>query len=548
MYEAYFGFREKPFNLTPDPKFLYLSPKHHEAFAHLSFGLEQRGGFMVVTGEVGTGKTTLCRYFLDRLDENTISAFVIYPALSTTELLCAINCDLGIPCDGDRESEKSLIDALHRFLLDAHRDGKNVVVVIDEAQNLSRDVLEQVRLISNLETDTEKLIQIILIGQTELNEMLAQRDLRQLAQRVTARYHLTPLSRDEIKRYVDHRLAVAGRIGAVGFAPGALRAIRAYSNGVPRLINLACDRTLLAGYVLEEKHISADVARRAVAELEPPTFDAPEPWFRRLSWPSALLLVALAVLAGLASLAGVAVATGELPWGLTAAKGAVLEIAPGPDLAARTQTEQTEQFALRLATLSEDASRRASTDVLLERWGITAAERDGAGSSAELMAALAGQSELESTEIETTLEQLQVMDAPAVLEMSHPARSEPLYLALTSIASGTATVHFAPGDAYELPLDVVERYWTGRARLFWRDYDDLASMDVSSRLAWARARLQALGLLAPNREPQTEAFASALAELQKRILSSPTGNVGEETRMALYSLGSTYRTPRLVTP
>ena len=171
MYEAFFGFREKPFNLTPDPKFLYLSTKHNEAFAHLEFGLKQRGGFMAVTGEVGTGKTTLCRYFLERLDDDTVSAFILYPALGTTELLRSVNKDLGITSEGD--TDKSLIDSLHEFLLRSRVDGKNIVLVIDEAQNLSRDVLEQVRLISNLETDTEKLIQIVLIGQSELNDIFA---------------------------------------------------------------------------------------------------------------------------------------------------------------------------------------------------------------------------------------------------------------------------------------------------------------------------------------------------------------------------------------
>ncbi|HXV65235.1 MAG TPA: AAA family ATPase, partial [Vicinamibacteria bacterium] len=249
MYEAFYGFREKPFNLTPDPKFLYLSGKHHEAFAHLEFGLRQRGGFMVVTGEVGTGKTTLCRYFLDRLDQNTLSAFILYPALGATDLLRSVNRDLGV--ESDATSDKDLVDALHRFLLDSHESGKSIVLVIDEAQNLSRDVLEQVRLISNLETDTEKLIQIVLIGQSELNDKLAQNDLRQLAQRITARYHLTPLEGRELKQYIRHRLAVAGGIGQVDFTSGAFRAIRRYSKGIPRLINLICDRALLAGYVLE---------------------------------------------------------------------------------------------------------------------------------------------------------------------------------------------------------------------------------------------------------------------------------------------------------
>src|SRR3990172_9288967 len=301
MYEAFYGFREKPFNLTPDPKFLYLSGKHHEAFAHLEFGLRQRGGFIVVTGEVGTGKTTLCRYFLERLDESTLSAFILYPALGTTELLRSVNRDLGIAYDSHhKKSDKELIDELHDFLLRAREQGKNTVLVIDEAQNLSRDVLEQVRLISNLETATEKLIQIVLIGQPELNDMLVQRDLRQLAQRITTRYHLNPLSRSEMTQYIRHRLAVAGGIGRVDFTSGALLRIHGFSGGIPRLINLVCDRALLAGYVLEKSEIDRSVVRRAVKELGRAPASSEKRGLRRLgSLGARAVWLSIAALVGL---------------------------------------------------------------------------------------------------------------------------------------------------------------------------------------------------------------------------------------------------------
>ncbi len=204
MYEAWYGFAEKPFNLTPDPKYLYLSAKHEEAFAHLEFGRRERGGFILITGEVGTGKTTLARYFLSKLGADTRTAVVLYPALTAVELLRTILDDLHVAAHGD--SLKSLIDALHRFLLESRAAGHDVVLLIDEAQDLAAEVLEQVRLISNLETDTEKLIQIILIGQSELRDVLARHELRQLAQRITARYHLTPLSLPDTGEYVRHRL------------------------------------------------------------------------------------------------------------------------------------------------------------------------------------------------------------------------------------------------------------------------------------------------------------------------------------------------------
>ena len=242
MYESWYGFTEKPFNLTPDPKYLYLSRRHAEAFAHLEFGHRERGGFILITGEVGTGKTTLARYFLSRLPPDTHTAVVLYPALTASELLGSILDDLHVEAEGD--SLKSRVDALHRFLLEARAAGRNVVLLIDESQDLSAEVLEQIRLISNLETDTEKLIQIVLMGQSELRDLLARHELRQLAQRVTARYHLSPLDLAETDEYIRHRITVAGGEGKVGFTSEALRHVHRLSGGVPRLVNLICDRVI----------------------------------------------------------------------------------------------------------------------------------------------------------------------------------------------------------------------------------------------------------------------------------------------------------------
>jgi putative secretion ATPase (PEP-CTERM system associated) len=265
MYCSFYGIKEKPFSITPDPKYLFLGKTHKEAFAHLIYGIRERGGFIVVTGDIGTGKTTLCRALLSHLDANTLVAFVFNPTLSALELLKSINEDFGIRSDGN--TQKELIDELNRFLLEKRREGKNTVLIIDEAQNLQQEVLEHIRLLSNLETDTEKLLQIILIGQPEFREMLEQPGLLQLNQRVTVRYHLRPLTREETESYVSHRLSVAGAEEKIRFSPKALRKISRYTRGVPRLINVLCDRALLAGYTLHTREIDGRMIEQAYREV-----------------------------------------------------------------------------------------------------------------------------------------------------------------------------------------------------------------------------------------------------------------------------------------
>jgi general secretion pathway protein A len=265
MYCAFYGIREKPFSITPDPKFLYLGKTHKEAFAHLLYGIRERGGFIVVTGEIGAGKTTLCRGLLSHLDEDTLVAFIFNPTLSAIELLKSINEDFGIPSRGT--TKKELIDELNQFLLAKRKEGKNTVLIIDEAQNLDGEVLEQIRLLSNLETETEKLLQIILICQPEFQHILQQPLLLQLNQRVTVRYHLHALSAEETAEYIRHRLSVIDGEDKVFFSPEARKKIWRYTKGVPRLINVICDRALLAGYSTRRKHIDGKMIEQARKEV-----------------------------------------------------------------------------------------------------------------------------------------------------------------------------------------------------------------------------------------------------------------------------------------
>jgi len=265
MYEAFYGFKEKPFTLTPDPKYLYPSRAHREALDHLLYGIREREGFIVITGDVGTGKTTLCRAILSQLEEGTTTAVILNPVLSEDELLRAILHDFGLTGAGRTKNE--LIAELNEFLLRTITAGRRAVLIVDEAQNLSRGLLEQIRLLSNLETERDKLIQIALVGQLGLLKHLASPELKQLNQRVSVRYRLEPLSYQETCQYVYHRLMVAGGTTGLTIAPGALRAIYQHSRGIPRLINLAADRTLLRGFTEQSRQITRRTATAGIKSL-----------------------------------------------------------------------------------------------------------------------------------------------------------------------------------------------------------------------------------------------------------------------------------------
>jgi general secretion pathway protein A len=265
MYNELYGFRESPFNITPDPRFLFFSDRHREAFNHILFGIRERKGFIQVTGEVGAGKTTVCRAVLEELGPNVRTALILNPCLTSTQLLRAILTEFGLEARNDKVA---CLQVLNHFLLEQLALGNDVVLFIDEAQDLDFELLEQVRLLSNLETDQRKLLQIVLLGQPELREKLDERRLRQLRQRITVRYHLTPLSRAEMEQYIQHRLHVAGANGFPTFNRWALRSIYRYSGGVPRLINAICDKTLLCGYVTGDDHLTWRHVRRAIRDLE----------------------------------------------------------------------------------------------------------------------------------------------------------------------------------------------------------------------------------------------------------------------------------------
>ena len=287
MYTEFFGLNEKPFAITPDPRYLYMSARHADALAHLIYGISESGGFIQLTGEVGTGKTTLIRSLLEQLPAKAEIALILNPQLSTLEFLQVICQELRIPVAAVEDSVRARVDALNSYLLRAYAEARRIVLIVDEAQALTPELLEQIRLLTNLETPKKKLLQIILIGQPELRDLLDRPEMRQVAQRITGRYHLEPLGKDDTALYVRHRMKVAGAQSDV-FTPSAIRTLYRRARGIPRLINVVADRALLAAYTRDQRLVDRSIVVRAAAEV----FGR-----RRTSWrwwPAAAIPVALA--------------------------------------------------------------------------------------------------------------------------------------------------------------------------------------------------------------------------------------------------------------
>jgi general secretion pathway protein A len=582
MYTEFYGLREKPFSLSPDPRFLFLSASHREALAHLLYGIEQGEGFIAITGEVGTGKTTLCRTLLQRLEPGSEIAFLFNPQLSGLELLQAITAEFGLPVEG--QSRRELMAQLNAFLLTKKQEGRRVLLLIDEAQNLDSEALEQVRLLSNLETDTQKLIQIVLIGQPELDAMLESPHLRQLRQRISVRWRLNSLSASETREYVRHRLRVAAGKPLEVFTEMALREVHRRSAGIPRIVNRLCDRALLAGYSDGSREIGLGAVAQAQRELEgggdEPRTAIAERWRFPLGVAAGAFVVALAAAAGLwwqqkygpsfRSQTGGAERISEAPApapdrreGAQAAPAVARAAVAAPAAAAApvpqerpasTATAATAEAATTrpldlgvvLAESSPAATTAAALDARLRGWGMDTLDADQLSRS-QLRTLLENTGFSVLRLRRATLERLRSIGRPALIVLQ-PIDGAPRVLLLASLDRDTALIEGLGDGPQRVTTDQLARFWYGEALVPWRDHAELPRLlrrgDEGAGVLWLQQSLTHLGLFG---EPPTGAFEASTEAGVRAFQAAEAlpidGKVGPLTKIRLYERLPGYAAP-----
>ena len=522
MYLEYYGLREAPFSITPDPRYVFLSDRHRDALAHLLYGIGKggSGGFVQLTGEVGTGKTTLCRLLLEQLPDNTRVALVLNPKLSPVELVEAVCEELKLDITGRQGSLKALTDSLNAFLLDAYAQGLRVVLIVDEAQNLSTESLEQVRLLTNLETPTQKLLQIILLGQPELRELLDRPELRQLAQRITARYHLTPLDTAETEAYVRHRMAVAG-CARQPFSRLGLKALYRRSGGIPRLINIIADRALMAGYAREQANLGERLVDRAADEALP---GHARYWLRRHGAWAALVVLALA---------GAAV---TWAWQHRAAPpGFVAEPEPARPVPAPAPTDDDSE-ALRTALAGESDTAVFAFTQLLSRWHVDA-ERVSVRDAARCPALIAPG--LACLRGRASLDQLARFDRPLILLVGKAPHET--HVVLQGVGKDRVRIDLA-GQRHEVSRAALAQFWDGAFTVLWRVPDNVpARLERGANgpgVPWALDHLKTFdgGAGATPTASFDAAMQARVEKLQQAYGIRADGIIGPETLFALSSL------------
>jgi general secretion pathway protein A len=605
MYEEFYGFRDNPFRLTPDPDYLFLSTNHQEALGHLLFGIREGSGVVVITGEIGAGKTTLLRTLVRNLDDTTIIAYIFNPALSAVELLQTINTDLGLPASST--SKKELIDDLNRFLLAQQAAKRRVVVIIDEAQDLEPGVLEQLRLLSNLETEREKLLQIVLVGQPELRDTLARPELAQLDQRVTLRWHLGPLEEEETAAYVRHRIRVAseGR-EPVQFSARALSTTYRISKGIPRVINVLCHRALLIAYTREERRIDRVTILQAAREIGREDTPTNRKFPKVASSP---------LLAGLLVFLGTGMLVFASTHGWLPTRTATPQEDPTPASSRSTEagdmnvvsltastafvektipTEKTQQAeeqsslasvseeipTVQVATVSRGAEQSAPKDQstqtsqellqslqklslldsavqaangLLHAWGVDLLHEEEWQNGTIDLDAIAHTRRLEYLPLNGSFNLLSLLDLPAILELRTPGQHEIRFALLMGIHGDYCRV--LVGREQEIPSQILSEHWFGRAYLFWKDFERVnAPLTVGSvgqqvrRLYMLLSQTPGINtrLSASDRlDTFSQQTQEVVARFQKSKRLAPDGVVGPQTMITLYNSVPGYLRPSL---
>lgn len=548
MYTSFFGLREKPFAITPDPRYLYLSERHAEALAHLLYGINEAGGFIQLTGEIGTGKTTVIRSLLEQLPGHADVALILNPRVTPAEFLLTICEELHVHVpESGRGSTKVLMDLLGRHLLDTHARGRRVVLIVDEAQNLGTETLEQVRLLTNLETATTKLLQIILIGQPELRELLDRPELRQLAQRITGRYHLSPLSQAETAGYVKHRMRVAGAT-AEAFTPTALREVHRLSHGIPRVINVICDRALLGAFTQEDHRVGAALIRQAASEVY--GRPVPAPW---LKWATAGAVAAALMFVGLGL------------WGLFAERAGPSAAAPSPETTAATgplpvtpDPSPTSPAPVALPEVAvpleqllvrhgNDTTTEAALGKLFGLWGITYDPARGRGCDQAVTQGL------ECLFQKGSWAQLRTLNRPAILTLTDDV-GRMHQVVLTALDDEYATFELG-NETRDVSITVASRYWFGDFLLLWRPPMAVARvLTPGSRGAdvrWLRESLRAAQGLPPapaGNDLYDDDLARLVQDFQRQHRLTVDGVAGVQTQIVLDTVLSATGSPTIVAP
>ena len=563
MYLEYFGLNEKPFQITPDPRFLYMSRRHRDGFAHLLYGADEAGGFVLLTGEVGTGKTTLCRSAIASITDNVRVALILNPKQSPEELIASICDELQVAYPKNISSIKALIDRLNLYLLKAYGKGERIVVVIDEAQNLTFEVLEQVRLLTNLEVSTQKLLQIILIGQPELQTMLSQPELRQLAQRITARFHLTPLTSEETGEYIAHRLKIAGVTREI-FTRPAVKEIFRLSRGIPRLINTLCERSLIGAYGANLPLIKKDIVTNASTEVLGDSYVAranPINWLAVGTMAATFIIAVLVVWVVVSSgalepqqRASLVDKSHQIPDAVSRNEsGSVANHTESPpqinQQVASIQVLESPQISFAEALNSNVASADTSSAFvnLFSLWDREYAAYTGATACTRAIKAgmrcIFGRGDLDA---------LVKYNRPAVLELLNK-NGEAFFVVLKSIDNNNATLMFTDQELL-VPIDELNALWSGSYIIFWKppfpENESLAKGFVGPDVLWLRHQLDSI-----EGKQQAEYSSSNLQfddQLVKRVTTFQSkqgleadGIVGRETFIELVNVNGASTVPTL---